>query len=42
MSVKEDFLNTLPICHEITKKDCARNAVQRMVQDVLRLFAPLM
>jgi cardiolipin synthase len=42
MSVKEDFLNTLPICHEITKKDCARNAVQRIVQDVLRLFAPLM
>jgi len=40
--VKEDFINTLPICHEITLRDCSRNAVQRIVQDVLRLFAPLM
>jgi hypothetical protein len=42
MSVKKDFLNTLPICHEINREDCARNAVQRIVQDVLRIFAPLM
>jgi cardiolipin synthase len=41
-AVKQDFLNTLPVCHEITLKDCARNALQRIVQDVLRLFAPLM
>jgi cardiolipin synthase len=40
--VKEDFLNTLPRCHQITIKDCARNALQRVTQDVLRLFAPLM
>jgi cardiolipin synthase len=40
--VKQDFLDTLPLCHEITVKDCARNAIQRIVQDVLRLFAPLM
>jgi len=40
--VKEDFLNTLPVCKEITIKDCSRNAVQRIVQDVLRIFAPLM
>jgi cardiolipin synthase len=42
LKVKEDFLNTLPLCHEITLKDCARNALQRIAQDVLRLFAPLM
>jgi cardiolipin synthase len=41
-SVKQDFLDTLPLCHEITVKDCARNAIQRIAQDVLRLFAPLM
>ena len=40
--VKEDFLNTLPLCHEITIDECSRNAVQRIFQDVLRLFAPLM
>jgi len=40
--VKEDFLATLPFCHEITLFDCSRNAVQRASQDVLRLFAPLM
>jgi len=40
--VKEDFLNTLPVCHEITTKECSRNAAQRIFQDVLRLFAPLM
>jgi cardiolipin synthase len=40
--VKKDFLNTIPRCHEITLADCARNAPQRVVQDVLRIFAPLM
>jgi len=40
--VKEDFIQTLPLCHEITLGDCARNTVQRITQDVLRLFAPLM
>jgi len=40
--VKEDFLTTLPLCHEITIRDCSRNALQRIFQNVLRLFAPLM
>jgi len=40
--VKEDFLTILPGCKEITLKDCSRNAAQRVVQDVLRIFAPLM
>jgi cardiolipin synthase len=41
-TVKEDFLNTIPLSHRITLADCARNALQRITQDVLRLFAPLM
>ncbi|QQO09274.1 cardiolipin synthase [Breznakiella homolactica] len=40
--VKDDFLATLPICHRITMEDTARNAAQRLFQEVLRLFAPLM
>jgi cardiolipin synthase len=41
-AVKEDFLATLPVCREITLADCHRNAAQRVFQDILRLFAPLM
>jgi len=41
-SVKEDFLKTLPSCREIKLEDCSRNAAQRIFQDVLRVFAPLM
>jgi len=42
MAIKEDFLRTMPNCQEMTIKDCARNALQRVVQDVLRVFAPLL
>jgi cardiolipin synthase len=41
-AVKKDFLKTLPISQEVTLKDCARNAFQRIVPDILRIFAPLM
>jgi cardiolipin synthase len=42
-AIKEDFLKTVASsCHRITLEDCARNALQRGAQDVLRLFAPLM
>ena len=41
-AIKEDFLKTLPISQEVTLKDCARNAFQRIISDVLRVFAPLM
>jgi cardiolipin synthase len=41
-AVKEDFLNTLPLCHEITQADCARSVFQRVIPDALRIFAPLM
>ena len=42
MEVKEDFLHTLEICQQVTEKDCRANIVVRLLQDILRLFAPLM
>ena len=41
-AIKEDFTRTIPNCQEMTIKDCARNAFQRIIQDLLRVFAPLM
>ncbi|GHU70384.1 cardiolipin synthase [Spirochaetia bacterium] len=41
-AVKEDFLATIPVSHQITLADCAGNAAHRILQDVLRIFAPLM
>jgi cardiolipin synthase len=40
--VKEDFLNTIPVSHQITLEGCAGNAFLRAIQNILRLFAPLM
>ena len=42
MEVKEDFLKTLEVCQEITKKDCKCSIPMRVFQDIMRLFAPLM
>jgi len=41
-AVKEDFLKTIPASQEITLKECSRNAFQSLIQDGLRIFAPLM
>jgi cardiolipin synthase len=41
-AVKEDFLNTIPVSHEVTLDECARNIFQKIIPDVLRIFAPLM
>jgi len=41
-AVKKDFLRTIPTSQEITLKDCAHNAFQVIISDVLRIFAPLM
>ena len=41
-AIKDDFLRTLPASHQISLKECARNAFQRIIPDVLRIFAPLM
>ena len=40
--VREDFEKTLAVCHEITEEDCRKNWFVRLVQSVVRLFAPLM
>lgn len=40
--IKEDFINTLSECQQITLKDCNTNVPMRLFQDILRLFAPLM
>jgi cardiolipin synthase len=40
--VKEDFLQTIPVSHQITPAECTRNPLTHFIQDVLRLFAPLM
>lgn len=40
--VRDDFLETLNECHLITEEDTKSNAVLRFIQDLFRLFAPLM
>lgn len=42
LQVKEDFLNTLGQCHQILPEECKGNLVTRLLQDFLRVFAPLM
>ncbi len=40
--VKEDALEVFKVCKEITTENCYRRLPMRLVQAVLRLFAPLM
>lgn len=40
--MKEDFVETLSGCKEITLEDCKGNIITRFIQDICRLFAPLM
>ncbi len=40
--MKEDYMKTLESCEQINAENCRHNAFIRFVQDVLRLFAPLM
>ena len=42
MEIKEDFLQTLAVCQRITEEACKENVLLRLLQDILRLFAPLM
>lgn len=41
-AMHEDFLATLNICRQISPEDCHENAFKRFLQDLCRLFAPLM
>ncbi len=40
--VKDEFLSTLEICQEITAEDCRCGFFMRLLQNIFRLFAPLM
>jgi len=40
--IKEDFVQTLENCQSVTEKDCRANFLTRLLQDILRLFAPIM
>ena len=40
--MKKDFEDTLDCCKEITLNDCKGNLITRFLQDICRLFAPLM
>ena len=40
--VKQDFLATLEVCHEMGAEDCRCSGLRRLWQEFLRVFAPLM
>ncbi len=40
--VKEDFLATLEKSHRVTEEECRSTGFLRLIQDILRVFAPLM
>lgn len=42
LQVKEDFLNTLIDCQQISLEECREKPIIRLFQDLLRLFAPLL
>lgn len=42
LKAKEDFLNILQQCREITHEDVEKNVFMRLLQSVLRLCAPLL
>ena len=42
IQIKEDFLNTIPVSRLITEQDCYRNALQRLIENVFRIIAPIM
>lgn len=40
--VRDDFLDTLKLCHRITADDCKCSVAVKLIQDICRLFAPLL
>ncbi len=40
--IRADFEKTLPLCKEISPKDCKNGIFRRVLQSLFRLFAPLM
>ncbi|MDR2480441.1 MAG: cardiolipin synthase [Treponema sp.] len=42
LAIKDDFLRTVPLSQQVGLAECASNKFQRIIPDVLRIFAPLM
>jgi cardiolipin synthase len=42
IKAREDFLETLALCHEVTLENCIGNIITRTAQSVLRIVAPLL
>ncbi|MCM1188569.1 MAG: cardiolipin synthase [bacterium] len=42
LQVKDDFLKTLEQCHLVQPEECKGNLITRLLQDFLRIFAPLL
>lgn len=42
MQLKQDYVQTLKSCKQITLEDCTKNPFMVLFQEVLRLFAPLL
>lgn len=40
--VKKDFANTFGVCHLVELKECKRSFFTGLLQDIMRIFAPLM
>ena len=40
--VRDDFLQTLEMCRQISESDCKKGIIVRMLEAILRIFAPLM
>ena len=40
--MEEDFKNTMDVSRQITEEDCRCGFFMRIIQEVLRIFAPLM
>jgi len=40
--MKKDFITTLEKCKEVTLEDCKKNIIVRFLQNICKLFAPLM
>ena len=42
IELRDDFLDTLELCHRITADDCKCSVAVKLIQDICRLFAPLL
>ena len=42
IELRDDFLDTLRLCHRITEDDCKCSIAVRIINEICRLFAPLL